>query len=121
VNVISPSSLPEDPDRERAIEDARLVAKTCRSMLALPVFAQDFPIQALAKMSMDQTIPPRERCNCLRTLALVQMKILETLGRAEGSIASGAAQAAAIAHVEQTVRVEVVREGNADWRAAEEP
>jgi hypothetical protein len=115
VSTLSPTGPSED-ERAAADQDARLAAKTCRAMLALPVFAHDFPIQMLAKMAADEKLPPRERTNCLRTLAMIQMKALEMLALADAALAARSAGATAIAvsQVEQTVRVEIVR--GRDWR-----
>ncbi len=113
MTVLSPDRLPRDPERAALAADARIAVEAAKAMLALPIFAQNFPAQMLAKMAADPKVSHRDQGNCLRTLMLAQLKATEIVASAA---APPAARAEAVAVAQAVTRIEVVRAD--DWREA---
>ena len=59
MTVFSPQRLPADPARAVAVNDARLVVQTCRSLLGQAAFVHNLPVAVLSKIAADDKLPVR--------------------------------------------------------------
>lgn len=118
--VPAPGESTLAPEADAAIDAAR-------ALLAHPALAQDLGIAVLARMALDDKVPPKERRRCGEVLLNLKVKAIEVVGALTGSRerhlrALGISQAPQEVHVEQhNTRIEIVREGQRDWRTAEAP
>ena len=121
------SRLPAEP---RAEEDADLVLRTdakaaieaARALLAAPVFERQIPIALLTKLASDDKVPVRERRRAAEVLANLQVKLIAMVGELTGTKEhrlrelgiDAAPQEVNLTQVNN--RIEIIREGAADWR-----
>ena len=120
-------SLPVPADDAHAIatRDVSAAIAAVKGLLAAPVFERNLPVALLTKMAADPNVPAREQRRCMETLAHLQLDAARLLGDLTGArdqrlkdlgIQAGPQEV----HVEQhNTRIEIVREGQRDWRTAE--
>ncbi len=125
MTVFSPERLPADPTRAVAVNDARLVVQTCRSLLGQAAFVHNLPVAVLSKIAADDKLPVRERRHAAHLLALYQVKLLELLAQVTGARELALAELAVadasvaptvnVTQVNQATKIEILRDD--DWRA----
>lgn len=92
------------------------------AFLAHPVNARHVGLTMLAKYATDPTMPARDRRHAAETLARLEVQALQLRASlsglrettTEGLATAAGASAVAVARVEQTTRIEIIRE--TDWR-----
>lgn len=107
----------------KVTEDEAVAA--LRALLAHPAMAQDVGLNVLARMALDDKIPPREKRRCAEVLAHLKLKAVEVAAHVTGAreqhlralgISSGPQEVNVTQH---NTKIEIIREGARDWRTAE--
>ena len=115
--------VPAPPSTVQPAEDPVLAAAL--ALLGHPALAQNLGLSVLARMALDEKLPAKERRRCGEVLAQLKLKAVELAAHVSGAReqrlrALGIETGPQEVHVEQhNTKIEIVREGQRDWRTAE--